>query len=65
MNDEQVIKDWRGTILGRVKTMSNGDKRLTDFHGRILGFYKKNQDITTDFYGRKVGKGDILLTLLN
>lgn len=61
---KEAIKDWRGTILGWVETKSNGDKVLTDFYGRILGFYKKGSDTTTDFYGRKVGNGDILMTLL-
>ncbi len=60
----EAVKDWRGRILGWVETRSNGEKVLKDFYGKILGFYKPDLDVTTDFYGRHVGKGDILMTLL-
>lgn len=58
------IKDWRGKKLGYVETDAQGNKVLRDFYGKGLGKYVKNGNYTTDFYGRKVGQGDILLTLL-
>lgn len=61
---KEAIKDWQGKILGWVETESNGNKILRDFPGRILGKYNRSLNITQDFYGRKVGNGDILLTLL-
>lgn len=61
---KEAIKDWQGKILGWVETESNGNKILRDFPGRILGKYNRALNITQDFYGRKVGNGDILLTLL-
>ena len=60
----EPIKDWTGKILGYVETDLNGNKTLRDFHGRILGRYNKGLNVTQDFYGRRVGMGDILLTLL-
>lgn len=64
MAQREPIKDWTGKILGFVETDSNGNKVLKDFYGRILGKYNKRLDVTQDFYGRKVGSGDILMTLL-
>ena len=60
----EPIKDWTGKILGFVEIKSNGDKVLYDFPGKILGRYNRSLDVTQDFYGRRVGKGDILMTLL-
>lgn len=59
------IKDWRGRILGSIESYSNGDKVVKDFYGRIKGRYKKNANVTTDFYGRKIAKGDQCSMLLN
>jgi len=64
MARRETIKDWTGKILGFVDHESSGDKTLRDFQGRILGKYVKSFDVTRDFYGRQVGKGDILMTLL-
>lgn len=58
------IKDWTGKIIGTVETKSNGDKVIKDFYGRIKGTYVKKLDMTKDFYGRPVGKGDQLISLL-
>ena len=54
----QEIRDFNNRILGKIENMSNGDKTVRDFYGRILGYYRKSQDITTDFYGRIVARGD-------
>lgn len=59
----EAIKDWTGKILGWVEWSGNR-KWLSDFNGRRLGYYDKSLDKTCDFYGRQVGRGDILLTLL-
>ena len=58
------IKDWTGKIIGTVETENNGDKVIKDFYGRIKGTYAKKLDMTKDFYGRPVGKGDQLISLL-
>ena len=59
------IKDFYGRIIGWVQEDSNGNKKLTDFRGRINGRYDKATDTTRDFYGRVVAKGDQLSMLLN
>ena len=64
MAQKEPIKDWTGKILGFVETDGSGNKVLRDFYGSILGKYNKSLDITQDFYGRQVGKGDVLMTLL-
>lgn len=63
--DEQVIKDWRGKIIGFIQTYSNGDAKVLDFYRRVLGTYNKTLDVTKDFYGRIVAKGNQLSMLLN
>ena len=63
--DEQVIRDWRGKIIGFIQTYSNGDAKVLDFYRRVLGTYSKTLDVTKDFYGRIVAKGNQLSMLLN
>ena len=60
----ETLKDWIGKITGYVDTDSNGNKALYDWQHKKLGRYDKNLDVTRDFYGRVVAKGDQLLTLL-
>lgn len=60
-----MIKDWTGKIIGKVDVDAEGNKTLKDFYGRILGRYNKRLDITQDFYGRQVCKGDNLLILMS
>ena len=59
------IKDFYGRIIGWVQEDSVGNKKLTDFQGRIKGRHDKATDTTRDFYGRIVAKGDQLSMLLN
>lgn len=64
MSERERLQDWTGKIIGFVDYESNGDKTLRNFEMQILGKYISSRDITQDFYGRIVGKGDILMTLL-
>lgn len=64
MAQRETLKDWTGKIIGFVDRESNGKKTLRDFHGRILGTYDPSLNVTRDFYGRQVAKGDQLMTLL-
>lgn len=59
-----TIRDSYGRIIGHIEQMPNGDKKVTDFYGRILGWYKKSINATTDFYGWIVAKGDACGMLL-
>ena len=59
-----TIRDSYGRIIGHIEQMPNGDKKVTDFYGRILGWYKKSINATPDFYGWIVAKGDACGMLL-
>ena len=56
--NRQTIKRWDGVIIGFIETDEKGNKTVKDFHGHILGKYDKKHDVTRDFYGRQVAKGD-------
>ena len=58
------IKDFYGKTIATVDEKPNGDRVLKDFHGRYLGRYEKQANVTKDFYGRVVAKGDALMILL-
>lgn len=66
MIQKEKIKDWTGKIIGFVETDSvTGNKVVRDFYGRIKGKYIKRLNVTQDFYGRQVAKGDQSTMLLN
>ena len=59
-----TLRDNMGKIIGRVDLQNNGDKMLRDFEGRILGRYIKSTNLTLDFSGKIIGRGDVLTMLL-
>lgn len=62
---EEYIKDFSGRILGIIKTETNGDKTAIDFPSRrVLGYYKKQYDHTTDFVGRVISRGDTVVSFI-
>lgn len=65
MQMKQMIRDFRGKILGSIETDYQGNKIVRDFYGKILGRYDKRQDVTRDFYGRIVARGDQSSMLIN
>lgn len=63
---EEYIRDFSKRIIGIIRTDSNGDQIAIDFATRkILGYYRKNLDHTTDFYGRILYKGNMVSSLFN
>lgn len=59
MITREKVKDWTGKLIGFIDTDSTtGNKTIRDFYGRIKGRYNKRLNITQDFYGRTVAKGD-------
>ena len=60
----EVIKSWNGTICGFVETDSQGNKVAKTERGRIVGYYKKNLNITTDERGRRKTVGDTVVSLI-
>jgi len=61
---KQAIREFSGVIIGYIDTASNGDKTVTNYYGKILGYYKKSYDHTTDFYGKILYHGDMAAALL-
>jgi hypothetical protein len=65
MIQKEKIKDWTGKIIGFIETdTTTGNKVVRDFYGRIKGKYNKRLNVTQDFYGRRVAKGDQVTMLL-
>lgn len=61
---QETIRSFSGQTIGYITTLSNGDKEVKDFYGRVLGYYRKSQDATVDFYGRILYRGDMSAALL-
>ncbi len=65
MEDFEYIKTFSGTILGSVKTLPNGDKEVRNYpEQRILSYYRKSLNRTTDFYGSVFSTGDTAVAFL-
>ena len=60
----ETIKTWAGVVLGYIETEPNGDAVAKAFSGRILGYYKKSNNVTTDFAGRWLYQGNCLSALI-
>lgn len=66
MRDEEYIRDFKSRkIIGILRTLRNGDIEAREFSSRrILGYYRKNIDMTTDFYGRMIAKGNCVVSFI-
>lgn len=62
--NRQIIRDFKGIILGYVDTDEKGNKTVRDFQERILGYYDSNLDVTRDFQGRILARGDVASSLI-
>ena len=60
----QWIKDAKGKIIAKIQTEPNGDMRISDPCGRVLGKYSKSTNLTTDIYGRVIARGECLTMLI-
>lgn len=63
--DKLTLRDNCGRIIGTIETDSNGNKTVRSVTGRILGYYKKNTNVTTDVTGRIITRGDASAMLFN
>ena len=63
---EEYIKDFNTQlVIGILRTENNGDQVAIDFHSRqVLGYYRKQYDHTTDFYGRVLTHGNTVVSLI-
>ena len=65
MVTEEKITDFYGHILGYITTDSaTGNKTAYNFYRKILGRYDKKANVTRDFYGKIVSKGDTTQALV-
>lgn len=63
---EEYIRDFSSRkIIGILKTLRNGDIEAREFDSRrILGYYRKDRDMTTDFYGKMIAKGNCVVAFI-
>ncbi len=52
---EQILRDRRGIILGRIATQATGVQVARDARGIIVGRYDPQSNITRDARGVQVG----------
>ena len=57
------VKDLYGRIIGWLEPTNRGIT-VRDFYLRILGFYDKARNVTTDFHGRILYQGDMSSALI-
>lgn len=61
MSRTEYVKDFAGRVLAIYEFADNGDIAVRDFSTRfILGYYRASRDVTTDFYGRVLAKGNAI-----
>ena len=53
-----TLRDFYGKVLGTIELESNGNKTVRNFYGKVLGRYDKQKNVTTDFYGKILYRGD-------
>ena len=58
MNNQEILRDFYGKIIGYIETDSIGNKVIRDKYRKIIGYYDKKSNLTRDFYRRIVGRGD-------
>ncbi len=61
----EVLRDHRGTIIGRVETQHHTGKLVArDARGVVAGSYDRRSNETRDARGRVIGRGNLLGALL-
>lgn len=58
------IKDIYNRTIGYIEELPNGDQLIRNFYMQTLGKYDKAQNVTKDFYGRTIAKGNQISMLL-
>lgn len=59
------LLDKYGKQVGEVETSPNGDQKINNKYGQLRGEYKQSNDTTYDQYGKTVGEGNQLSSLLD
>ena len=61
----ETIRDFSGRFIAIYEYQDNGDITVRDWQSRmILGYYRKSRDVTTDFYGRIIARGNAVGMLI-
>ena len=61
----ETIKDFAGRYIAIFTYEDNGDIKVQDWSSRmILGYYRKSRDVTTDFHGRVLYRGNAVGMLI-
>lgn len=61
--DSTYVRKSNGSVVATIIETAHG-KIINDCHGRTLGVWLRDVDLTNDIQGRNVGRGDLLTTLL-
>lgn len=61
----ETIKDASFRAISILTYEDNGDIKVQDWESRmVVGYYRKNRDVTTDFYGRVIAHGNAVGMLI-
>lgn len=61
----ETIKDSAYRPIAILTYEDNGDIKVQDWQSRmIIGYYRKNRDVTTDFSGRVLYRGNAVGLLI-
>ena len=61
----ETIRDFAGRFIAIYEYHDNGDITVRDWQSRmILGYYRKSRDVTTDFSGRVLYRGNAVGMLI-
>lgn len=65
MAREEKIRNFAGQWIAIYEHLDNGDICVRDWQSRmILGYYRKSRDVTTDFHGRIIARGNAVGMLI-
>lgn len=64
MSGRETIRDYAGMIVGHLDHESNGDITVRNYAGQILGRYYARDNLTKDFYGKILYRGNMAPALL-
>ena len=63
MQNTEVLRDRYGVKIGEIR-ITDSRHAIYDLYGHFLGRYDAQFNFTYDEYGRTVGRGNLLTTLL-
>ena len=59
-----TLRDRDNHVIGYIRNFQNGDKIILDTRRIKIGHYTASQDVSYDKNNHKIGRGDLLATLL-